>query len=265
MQIESVELFRVEIPLYTPYITRLGSFASFETIVGEVHDADGRRGIGDATIIEGYTDETRDGGWRVCQALAERLIGLDSNAAEAVLDERRASDPHAVSVLQVALEMLQGDPLLAPPAAPERVPILGAINTKDPDRLPDEIEALVDKGYETLKVKVGWDVDADLARLSRIRDLNAGRAVLRVDANQGFTRTEGARFAAALEPDDDLQLFEQPCDKADWDSNAAVAAVSRVPVMLDESIYAEDDIERAASVEGCGFVKLKISKLTGTG
>lgn len=265
MQVESVELFRVEIPLYTPYITRLGSFASFETIVGEVHDADGRRGIGDATIIEGYTDETRDGGWRVCQALAERLIGLDSNAAEAVLDERRASDPHAVSVLQVALEMLQGDPLLAPPAAPERVPILGAINTKDPDRLPDEIEALVDKGYETLKVKVGWDVDADLARLSRIRDLNAGRAVLRVDANQGFTRPEGARFAAALEPGDDLQLFEQPCDKADWDSNAAVAAVSRVPVMLDESIYAEDDIERAASVDGCGFVKLKISKLTGTG
>ena len=35
--------------------------------------------------------------------------------------------------------------------------------------------------------------------------------------------------------------------------------------MLDESIYAEDDIERAGSIDGCGFVKLKISKLTGTG
>lgn len=263
MRIGSIELFRVDLPLHTPYITRLGTIATIETIVGEVRDADGRRGIGDATIIEGYTDETNEGGWRTCLALAERLVGLDPRGAEAVLDGCREREPHAVSVLQVAIEMMAGESLLAPPPIPVRVPILGAVNTKDPDRLAGEIEALLEQGYGTLKVKVGWDVDADLARLDRIRRINAGRAILRIDANQGFSRPDGVRFATALEPGRDLQLFEQPCDKADWESNAAVAAASRVPVMLDESIYREADIERAAAVPGCGFVKLKISKLAG--
>ena len=58
-----------------------------------------------------------------------------------------------------------------------------------------------------------------------------------------------------------IELFEQPCDKADWAANAAVAAVSTVPVMLDESIYGVDEIERAAKVPGVGFVKLKLKKL----
>ena len=52
MRIDSVELFRVELPLHTPYITRLGTIAAIETIVGEVRAADGRRGVGDATIVE---------------------------------------------------------------------------------------------------------------------------------------------------------------------------------------------------------------------
>ena len=263
VQIESIELFRIELPLHTPYITRLGTISSIDTIVGEVRDSDGRRGIGDATIIEGYTDETRDGGWRACHTLGEQLVGCDRAAAEAVLDQARTSDPHAVSVLQVAIEMLDGDSLLAPPKRETRVPILGPINTKNLDRLADEVDAQIECGYQTLKIKVGWDVDTDLARVALIRKLNAGRALLRIDANQGFSRKDGIRFVNGLDAGADLQLFEQPCDKSDWDSNAAVAAVSRVPVMLDESIYQASDIERAASVDGCQFVKLKISKLTG--
>ena len=32
---------------------------------------------------------------------------------------------------------------------------------------------------------------------------------------------------------------------------------------MDESIYGVDDIDRAAAMKGCGFVKLKIAKMTG--
>ena len=46
-------------------------------------------------------------------------------------------------------------------------------------------------------------------------------------------------------------------------TNAEVAAVSNVPIMMDESIYDVADITRAAKIKGCGFVKLKLSKLTG--
>ena len=40
-----------------------------------------------------------------------------------------------------------------------------------------------------------------------------------------------------------------------------MARVSTVPVMMDESIYGFEDIDRAAAMEGVGFVKLKLKKL----
>src|SRR2546427_707247 len=81
-----------------------------------------------------------------------------------------------------------------------------------------------------------------------------GRARLRIDANQGYSRSDGCRFASALDPEV-VDWFEQPCALRDWDSNAAVAKVSAVPVMLDESIYSFVDIQRAAGIEGVGFIK----------
>lgn len=58
-----------------------------------------------------------------------------------------------------------------------------------------------------------------------------------------------------------IQLFEQPCVSSAWEDNEAVAAVSTVPVILDESIYDSSDIERASKIRGVDFVKLKFKKI----
>jgi L-alanine-DL-glutamate epimerase-like enolase superfamily enzyme len=60
-----------------------------------------------------------------------------------------------------------------------------------------------------------------------------------------------------------VELFEQPCAAEDWDANAAVAAVSKVPLMLDEPICAIADIERAATIRGVGRCKLKLKRFGG--
>ena len=262
MRIESIALWRVRVPLYTPYNTTLAALAELDSIIAEVKDADGNIGIGETTIIPGYTHETGDGGWNFCREQGRALAGMDSGAAKTTLDPYRKSDPHAVSVLQVAIEMVEGNTIFDPPDAPLPVPILTPVNSKDLAEIPDEIERHIADGFRTLKVKVGWDVDKDLERVALIQKVNAGRAMLRLDANQGFSEEDGKRFAAALNPDS-ITLFEQPCDCDDWPANAAVAAVSTVPVMMDESIYGVEDIDCAADMPGCGFVKLKIAKLTG--
>ena len=265
MKIRDLTLYRVDIPLYVPYVNKLQpqGMASIDTIVCEVHDEDGRTGVGDATVIPGYTHETYEGAWKFCIEHGERLAGMETEAAKASLDPYRLSDSHAVSALQVAIEMMEGNPLFDLPDQSIEVPILGAVNNKKLDEIPDEVEELIEKGHRTLKVKVGWKPADDLHRLEIIQKANAGRADIRLDANQGFSCEDGIEFATSLQSDGELQLFEQPCDKADWDSNAAVAAVSNVPVMMDESIYSIADVERAGTMKGCGFVKLKISKLTG--
>jgi tripartite-type tricarboxylate transporter receptor subunit TctC len=124
------------------------------------------------------------------------------------------------------------------------------------------MEAALAAGFGTLKVKVGFDADADIERVCLIQFINRGRMRLRVDGNQGFTPQAACRFAANLDPDS-IELLEQPCAAGDWKAAAAVAAVSTVPMMLDESIYGAADIRRAAQDGSARFIKLKLMKMGG--
>ena len=259
MSIHAVTVRVARIPLHTPYKVFGAVFHHFEPIVVEMWDDDGRYGFGEAVISEGYSHETFAGGLRHCLDIAPRLVGKSVEEARSLLVPGIADYPTAASTLFSALDVLAGHALLDVPGT-TRVPLLDPVHSHEPGALADELEALVARGFRTLKVKVGFDVAADLERVGRIQTVLDGRAEIRLDANRGFTREEGCRFAAALEPKG-IQLFEQPCASDDWEANGAVARVSAVPVMMDESIYGFEDIDRAAAMEGVGFVKLKLKKL----
>ena len=259
MPIHAVTVRIARIPLRTPYRLSDTVFHYFEPIVVEMWDEDGRYGFGEAVISEGYSHETLEAGLRWCRDAAPCLVGKSVGEARGLLESGIADFPSAASTLLSALDVLDGHPLLDVPET-TRIPLLDPVHSHEPTALVHEIEALVARGFRTLKVKVGFNAHSDLERVETIQDLLDGRAEIRLDANRGFTREDGCRFAAALDPRG-IQLFEQPCASDDWESNAAVARVSTVPVMLDESIYGFEDIDRAAGMEGVGFVKLKLKKL----
>src|SRR5690606_33665584 len=96
----------------------------------------------------------------------------------------------------------------------------------------DVEEGLV-AGYHSFKIKVGFELEDDLARVAFIQRVVAGRARLTIDANQGFSREEGIAFAERVTTDGVL-FFEQACDKNDWDAALDVARGARTSVMLDE-------------------------------
>ena len=263
MTIESIDLRKLDLKLIRPYKVSFTTWHAFQPIIVEIRDDQGRIGIGEAEITPDYSNETPEGGWALLEGLIPQLVGLDPEAAKAEVAPYLKSDPTAASILYVALEMLQGDPLLSI-AEETRVPLLQPVMTFDLDAITDEIEQTLAEGFATLKVKVGFDVDDDLARVRKIQTVVAGRASLRLDANHCYTAEQGRAFASALDPEG-IELFEQPCGPKDWAANAAVAEVSRVPVMLDESIYGIDDIDRAGAMDGVGFVKLKLKKIGGLG
>ena len=261
MTVADITLYRLKLPLETPYHVSYRVYEDFEPIVVEARDGDGRTGWGEGHISPGYSDETVDGGWAFCRARAEHMVGKPAAAAKAVAEAGIATSPVAASALVTAMEMLEGNRHLHIAEA-ARLPLLTPFHSTTADHIAAEVDARLEEGFRTFKVKVGKDVDADLARVALVQEAAGGRATIRLDANRGFSRHDGCRFAAALDPQG-IELFEQPCDAADWDANAAVAQESTVPVMLDESIYGLEDIERAAAIEGIGFVKLKLKKLGG--
>jgi L-Ala-D/L-Glu epimerase len=259
--IEQIVIRRLKMPLTTPYKVSRRVFNDFDPIIVEMRDRDGRLGWGEVVISEGYTNESVAGGWRFCTGMAERLVGTTPTEMKAALAPQVRENSHACTALTTALEMIEGDALLEVRAS-VNVPLLVPVHAMELDAIGSEVEESLAAGFRTLKVKVGFGAAADLARVARIQREVAGRATLRLDANQGFSRDDACRFAAALDPAG-IELFEQPCAKDDWDANAAVAEVATVPVMLDESIYGIAEIERAAGIKGVGYVKVKLKKLGG--
>jgi L-alanine-DL-glutamate epimerase-like enolase superfamily enzyme len=158
-----------------------------------------------------------------------------------------------------ALEMLDDCPLLRI-AAPTRVPLLGLLNADDERTVEAECDALLAQGYRTLKLKIGLPGSDHLARVRMAQRAVAGRARIRIDANQAFSGPEAAELLAALDPQD-IELFEQPCAAGDWEAHAQAVRAARVPLMLDESIYGMADIERAAAEGAARYIKLKLVKL----
>ncbi len=189
---------------------------------------------------------------------ASKLPGISCEAAKAAINRRLSSAPFAATAMTTAIEMAQKHPALQI-AAVAHIPLLAGINQTGKDGIAVEIEKGIEAGFSTFKIKIGFDVDSDLERVHFIQSCNAGRAGLRIDANQGYNRADACYFATRVNPDN-IELLEQPCDADDWEALEAVASVSGVPLMLDESIYAEADIERAARI-GASFVKLKLMKL----
>jgi L-alanine-DL-glutamate epimerase-like enolase superfamily enzyme len=257
--VERLRLSRLAVPLTTPYKLAFGPVKAFDTILVEVQGSDGRHGLGEATLLTGYTDETVDGAWDLMRRLASGFPRLSPGRCIELLAGVTDTAPFAATGLATAMEMLQGNARLEL-CEDARVPLLGLVNGNDPDALETEVAGLLADGFETLKVKVGFDAEEDARRVATIQRVVAGRCRLRIDANQGYDRTQGCAFASALDPTG-IELFEQPCAAGDWDAACAVAAVSPVPMMLDESIYGMDDIERAAKLRAARFIKLKLMKM----
>lgn len=257
--IERVELHRLRVPLATPYKLAFGPVTHFDTIIVELRDRDGTQGLGEATLLTGYTDETIDGAWAFVQAIASQLRGRDTRTLGRMLAAHVAENPFAATAIWSAAEMMQDHSLLRV-SRPTPVPLLGLLNAMSEEEIRADVDALIAAGYRTLKIKVGFDAAADARRVRLIQQVVGRRASLRLDANQGYARAEACRFAAELAPEG-IELFEQPCAAHDWDAAVAVARVSAVPMMLDESIYGIDDIRRAADLEAARFIKLKLMKL----
>jgi len=257
--ISRIRLYRLEVPLRVPYKLSFGPVHHFDTLIAEATDDSGRVGVGEATILTGYTDETVEGSWGLMQRLAREAAGAGAADAKSRLLAQVDHAPFTVCALVTALEMLEGAPVLSVPA-PSRVPLLGLVNGESSAALEPEIDDLLARGFGTLKVKVGFDADADAQRVRLIQRALRGRAAIRVDANQGYTVAEARRFASGIDPEG-IELFEQPCRAGDWEAAVAVASASPLPMMLDESIYGTEDIERAAELRAARFVKLKLMKL----
>lgn len=261
-RIQEILLHDLRMPFTEPYPNAIATLTALETLLVIVTTDDGTVGFGEAAIVEGYTHETRQGGWDFCQHQAQVSIGLDCQDAISRWLQHRVEHSHAVAAMVSAVEMAMSHPILSAHTESVRVPVLAPVNAKIRNLLDAEVDRLVASGFRTLKVKVGFDVNSDLDRLGWIQSRVGDRATLRLDGNQGYRPEQALEFVRRMSPQS-IELFEQPCLDSDWQAAVQVARASPVPMMLDESIYGPNDIVRAGQLQAARYIKLKLVKSGG--
>ena len=124
---------------------------------------------------------------------------------------------------------------------------------------PEEMlaQARAASAFGTLKVKLGFDGDLDLAR--RLK-LELPDVTFRYDANEGWDRERAAAALTALE-DLDAELVEQPLPAADTEGMAWLKERTRIPLLADEAVLAIDDLDAVS--DAYDGVVVKLSKAGG--
>jgi len=119
---------------------------------------------------------------------------------------------------------------------------------------PDEMlaQARAASAYGTLKVKLGFDGDLDVARQLK---LELPDVTFRYDANEGWGRERAASALAVLE-DLDAELVEQPLPAADAEGMAWLKDRTHVPLLADEAVLTLDDLDAVGDAYDGVVVKL---------
>lgn len=254
--ITGVAAYKIRLPLKRPYHLSLITLDAFDSVIARVVTRDGE-GYGETTDVPGYFTQNLDDAWTLTCRHGGRLTGLSpAEALERIVDK----EDHlgfAATPLVTALESL-GD-TGEETTTPLRVPLLGVVQGESLEEIADDAARLMDDGYRTLKFKVGFSVPEDLERVRHLqRQIRPGVAI-RIDANQGYTYAQSVDFLKGLDPQG-IELLEQPMGMDAWDEMIRLQEISPVPLMLDEAITGEEELDRTIETGCAGVVKFKLMK-----
>jgi L-alanine-DL-glutamate epimerase-like enolase superfamily enzyme len=118
------------------------------------------------------------------------------------------------------------------------------------------------RGFSSLKLKGGLDVEGDIEKVSKVRETVGKRIELRFDANQGYAIEDAITFVKKT-LHCKIELLEQPTAKEKTDSLRSISKRVPIPVMADESVMSLRDAFRLARGDFVDMVNIKLMKAGG--
>ena len=273
MKITDIELGMLRVPLKTPFKTALRTVETVEDIVVLVRTDSGHTGYGEAPATAVITGDTHGSIIEAIDSFIKpRLIGEDIANLNRVCGliqsslERNTSAKAAVEIAVYDLwaqlydaplyKMLGGgDPVITTDIT---------ISVDYIDKMVADSLAAVERGFDSLKIKVGKDIGLDIERVKAIHAAVDGRALLRLDANQGWTAKQAVFALQTLEDAGvKLELVEQPVKAHDLAGLRYVTERVHTPVMADESVFGPREVVELIRMRAADIVNIKLMKTGG--
>ena len=273
MKIVDIQMGKLSLPLAHPFKTALRTVERIEDVAVKVIGDDGSVGYGEAPPTAVITGDTT--GSILCAIqdyIKPALVGMDLCDLPAVMGKLNSCLVHNTSpkaAVDMALYDLwaksQGKPLyqlLGNARGSFETDLTISVNPTE-EMVRDSLEA-VERGFTTLKIKVGKEGLADVERISAIREAVGPHIKLRVDANQGWTAAQSVHIIKAMEDKGlDIQLVEQPVPAEDIAGLKFVTGQVDTPILADEAVFSPTDAANLIAIRACDLINIKLMKTGG--
>lgn len=273
MKITSIKLGQISVPLKTPFKTALRTVENINDIIVIIETDTGNVGYGEVPPTGVITGDTKGAIIGAIEAhIKKAIIGMDIENIEEIMDKLDKSvvgNSSAKAGVDIAVYDLYGQLYNAPVYK-----LLGGyrkeittditISVNEPEEMArDSIDA-INRGYSTLKIKVGDNAKKDIERMKAIREAVGYDVNLRIDANQGWNYKEAIYTLKEMEDSGvEIELVEQPVPGHDFEGLKMVTDNVDIPVMADESIFTPRDAMRIMEMRAADYINIKLMKTGG--
>jgi o-succinylbenzoate synthase len=273
MKITRIEFAMLRVPLKTPFKTALRTVTQVEDVIVMVHTDTGNIGYGEAPATAVITGDTIGS---IVDAIrhyiAPRLVGqdvADLNRLTRLVQTAMEKNTSAKAAVEIALYDLFAQQFDAP-----LYRVLGGgdpvittditISVDTIDKMVADSLSAVERGFDSLKIKVGKEIGVDIERAKAIYAAVEDRALLRLDANQGWTAKQAVHAICAMEDAGiQLELVEQPVKAADLEGLRYVTERVTTPIMADESVFGPAQVIELIRMRAADIVNIKLMKTGG--
>jgi len=273
MKITGIEFGKLRVPLKTPFKTAMRTIDFVEDVVIIMETDTGLRGYGSAPATAVITGETHGsiveaihtviGPSVIGQDIANlnRLVGLVQSSMFANFSAKAAVE---IAVYDLFAQSF-GVPLYKILGGGE--PVISTdltISVDYIDKMVEDAVAAVDCGFDALKIKVGKDLALDIERVKAVYAAVSDKALIRLDANQGWTPKQTVSALRELESSGVvLEFVEQPVRGDDLEGMKYVTERVSTPVMADESTFGPTQVIDLIKMRGADIINIKLMKTGG--
>ncbi len=273
MKVAVCRLAMLRVPLRSPFKTALRQVEEVEDVVVVLESECGKVGYGSAPATMAITGEDHHS---IINTLLNELLPWlqrqefdDLGSVLALVGQLPADNVNARSALEIAVFDLAAQAAGLPLSdflggGPSLLETGITISVGQPAVMVGAAQGALERGFTSLKLKVGGPTDQDVERVAQVAAAVAGRAGIYLDANQAWTSAQAVQVVNALNKRGiTMEVLEQPVPAADIAGLAQLCMALDTPVMADESVFDDDDAVRVIAAAAADIINIKLVKSAG--
>ena len=273
MKISGIQFGKLRVPLKTPFKTALRTIDHLEDVVIILETDSGHLGYGSAPATAVITGETHGSILEAIRTvILPKIMGQDIrdlNRLVTLIQGSIVMNFSAKAAVEIAVYDLFAQSFEAPLycVLGGGEPVISTdmtISLDYIDKMVSDARAAVELGFDALKIKVGKDIALDLERVKAIYAAVSDKALIRLDANQGWTPKQTVSAMRELESSGiELEFVEQPVQGDDIQGMKYITERISTPVMADESTFGPKEVIDLIRMRGADIINIKLMKTGG--